>query len=277
MGSPVFLVENFFNVHQFPDHSISADEEPTGTEAWRVGTGRRDTENNKWTPSTANDPANLDADCGRVRAADMLVLDGHNLAGYNFELRGSQDDHTTYETILDLTIPSVCAPGRLEDGVLTEEGAYIRRVDLRAYAYWRLYIDAMGSGLKPVITGAWLGLSYSPEYLNRPADVETNDLHAAETVSEDGWLGRGRATRGQVGTFSIDLSSFTEYDVARYHLNGLFAKGYPMWVVADSDQAERAFCVVRPGKTRMGFQLAQRWSYESARIPYVEHQPSEDR
>jgi len=278
VGSAVFLVENFFNVHQFPDHVIDAAEEPTGTEAWRVGTGRRDTESNKWTPTTANSSTYLDVECNRVRSADMLVMDGHNLAGYDFELHGSNDDHTTHESILDLTIPAVSAPGRLEDGVLTEEGAYVRRVDLpRGYKYWRPYFPAMGADLKPIVTGLWLGLSYSTDDLVRPADVDMTELHAAETMSEHGWLGRGHATRSRVGTFNIDLWGFMKYDLARYHLSTLFGKGYPMWFVPDSDQADRAFCVVRPGGSRVGFQLGQRWSYESAQIPYIEHQPSEDR
>lgn len=277
MGSPVFLVENFFNVHQFPDHAVSAEEEPTGTEGWRVGTGRRDQSLNKWTPNTANSDTYLDVECDRVRAADMLVMDGHNLAGYDFELRGSQDDLITHETILDVTIPAVCAPGRLDDGVLTEEGVYVRRFDLRAYKYWRPFFPAMGAGLKPEIAGLWLGLSYSPEYLNRPADVETTDLHAAETISEAGWLGRGSAVRGQAGTINLELSDFMEYDIARLHLNGLFARGFPMWVLRNDEQADQAFCVVRPGGTRFGFNLGQQWSYESAQIPYIEHEPSEDR
>ena len=281
MGSPVFLVENFFSagtLGQFPDHVVSAEEEPVGNEAWRVATGRRDADLNKWTASTANSDSYLNVVCDRTRAANTLILDGHNLAGYGFELRGSQDNWTTYETILDVTIPSVSAPGDIDDaaGVLTEEGAWVVRFDARAYTYWRVFSNAMGADLLPEIAWAVLGMSYSPDYVDKPVDVETTDLFAGESVSEDGWLGRGDATRAQAGTINITLSSFIEYDLARYHLNGLFAKGYPMWYLQDEAQAERAFAVVRP-KARFGFKYDQQWGYERANIPYIEHQPSETR
>lgn len=278
MASPIFLVENFFNIHQYPTHAISANEEPVGTEGWRVGTGRRDTENNKWTPTTANNDAYLTAVCDRTRAADTIIMDGHNLGGENFRLRGSQDNFGSYDTLMNITIPPVSAPGSIDDpaGVLTEEGVWVKRFDTRAFAYWRPFIAAMGAGLRPEITGLWLGKSYSPGHRNRPADVEATTMFVAETVSEAGWHGRGPITRAQSGVFDIAMADFMEYDIARLHLNGLFAKGNPMWVFDDPYQADRGFCVVRPD-ARMGFFLGQKWGYEVAQIPYTEHQPSEDR
>ena len=56
MPGPRFLAENFWNLDQFPQHTLTAEEATTGNEAWRVGAGRRvgGTIRNYWTPTTAN-------------------------------------------------------------------------------------------------------------------------------------------------------------------------------------------------------------------------------
>lgn len=272
MGSPLFLVENFFNVHQFPDHVIDAEEEPTGYEAWRLGTGRRTPALNKWKSTTANSDTYVDVECDRVRSANVLIIDGHNLAGYDIELRGSMDDHTTDETILDVTIPSVSMPGTLDDGVLTEEGVYARRFDTRSYLYWRPFVDAMGAGLIPEIAGIYLGLAYAPEYLDYPLSRGEHDLFAAEVVSEAGYLGRGIRSQRPGGTRNWRLSGWSEYDLARYHIEHLYGRGYPMWMVDDDEQADRCIPVVRPGNQKVGFVEDRQWPYGRISLPYIEHE-----
>ena len=273
MSRPVFLSENLFNERQFPDHTIDAEEEPTGYEAWRVATGRR-SGIHWWEPTTANSDTYIDVTCDRVRAADLLVIDrGHNLANYDFEIRGSQDDFTTYETVLDTTIPAVSTPGTLDDGVLTEEGVYIRRVDLRGYKYWRPFIPAMGAGLKPKIVGLYLGLSYSPEHLDMPLGVDADTMIVAETQSEAGWLGRGSVTQRREDTINLRLSNFTEYDQARYHIQGLYGAGFPMWYIPDDEQADQAMCIVRPAGGSLGFYRRTDYGYAQASFAYLEHEP----
>ncbi len=247
---PIFLVENFYSKLQFPDHTISAEEEATDNEAFRVANGRRSARD-KWAPTTLNSASYVDAACDRIRAADCIALDrGHNLAGYDIELRGSnQAAFTTYESVLDLTLPTYTAPGDIDDalGVRTEEGAWIKRFDMRAYKYWRLYVDAMGAGLKPNVVGLWLGLSFSPQYLDMPWNEDGADLVVKQAASESGWLGRGVANKVRSGTITLALSSFQEYDTkARYHLQGLYGEGFPMWIVFDEAQADRAVLAELP-------------------------------
>lgn len=273
MSSPVFLAENFYNTHQFVDHTVDAEEEPSGYEAWRVATGRR-SGLQYWTPSTANSDTYVDATCDRTRTANMLILDrGHNLAGYDIELRASQDDFTTYETILDITVPSVSTPGALTDGVLTEEGAYVKQFDARSYTYWRVFVNAMGAGLQPQIVGLWLGLAWSPDYLEMPSAKDADDLIVEETVSESGWVGRGPATQRRSDTIKLKLSSYDEYDEARYHIQGLFGAGYPMWIFHHDDQADQGLCAIRQSGSHLGFARQADWGYEQVQFSYIEHEP----
>ena len=91
--NPVMAVENFCSVgasKQFPDHTLTSNEEATGNEDWRVANGRRGA-SDMWTPTTVNNAAYVNVACDRTRGANFIALDrGHNLAGYGLELRGSQ-------------------------------------------------------------------------------------------------------------------------------------------------------------------------------------------
>jgi len=202
----------------------------------------------------------------------MLIIDGHNLAGYDYELRASQDAFTTTETILNGTIPSVSAPGSVDDGVLTEDGTFVKRFDLGAFTYWRPFINAMGADLLPVITGLWLGLSWSPDYLEMPSARDADDLIVEETESAVGWLGRGPATQRRSDTIRLKLSSFTEHDQARYHIQGLFGAGYPMWFFPHDTQADQGMCVIRPSGSHLGFSRQTDWGYEQVSFAYQEHE-----
>ena len=77
MAGPRFLTENFWNLDQFAGHTLTAEEETTGNEAWRVGTGRRvgGTIRNYWTPTMTNSDTWIECKCDRTRAANMLVID----------------------------------------------------------------------------------------------------------------------------------------------------------------------------------------------------------
>jgi len=274
---PVFLVENFYSTLQFPAHVVSAEEEATDNEAFRVSTGRR-SGRDKWSPTTLNSDTYIDTACDRVRAADCIVLDrGHNLGGYDVELRGSnQAAFTTYETILDITLPTASAPGHIDDalGVRTEEGAWLKRFAPRPYQYWRTFVPAMGASLKPEIVGLWLGLSYSPQYLDMPWNEDGTELVVRQTGNEVGWVGRGVANKVRTGAISLSLSSYQEYEAkARYHLQGLYADGFPMWIIFDEEQADRAVLADMPaGSLRLEYTPGAH-GYRTGQVGWREREP----
>lgn len=278
IGMPVFLVENLFSDVQFSNHTISAEEEPSNNEAFRVATGRRSAQN-MWTSSTANSDTWIKTVCDRVRGADMIAIDrGHNLAGYEILLQGSNDSFTTSEDIFDITMPAVTAPGSIDDtlGVLTEEGAWLRRFSpVRSYESFRLYVPAMGAGLKPQIRGLYVGKSLSPRPYDFPTYDEPFEPMMEVIESEAGWRGVNALTIRRQGTIGLRMRSVIEYDQARYHLVGHFARNRPMWVVFDQYQADRSILVVQNGGFAFGFDGA--WLYRRAlNIPWVEHEPQRD-
>ena len=274
MSRPLFAPENFFNRVQFPLHTVSATEEPTGNEAFRVGTGRRSALNFA-TSTSANALWSLKVACNKLRAADFIAIDrGFNLTSW--ELQGSNDDFTTYETILSVTMPTVTvAPSNLNTapGVLTEEGAWLRRFPTRVYRYWRIYVPAMGTGLRPQITGAYLGLSWEPEFLQAlPFTYGARNLIYTESESDTAWVGSSRPAQRYETDIVLKMESWDEYDLARRHIEqGTWRKRHT-WYVPNQARAERSWLgVAPPGKYR--FEKAKGWGFPVARFPLVEYEP----
>ncbi len=269
MGQPIFLVENLFSTAQFSQHTVQANEEPTGTEAWRVATGRR-SGLDMWTPTTLNADAYLEVQCDRVRGFDMIALDrDHNLEGVTVQLRGSnQSAFTAYETILSITLPSTSAPASITDalGVVTEEGAWVKRFDFRAYRYVRFFVGAMGAGLKPEIVGLWLGLSYRP----RPFDFPWTD-EADEIVTDEDPVTNVR----RVGTQGIRLETDAEYELARYHLQSHFGYRRPTWLCPDETRGDRTMLVRRAPASPLRFEYDGQWLWRRGVLQWVEHEPLE--
>lgn len=276
MDRPVLFGENWFSQAQFPLHTITADEEPAGKEAFRCADGRRSSLDYA-TATTANDPWWLKAACDRTRAANMVALDrGHNLAGKQIKLEFSDDDFGTIQTAVDVVLPSVTATGSLDDalGVRTEEGAWLMRFPTRAAKACRLFVPAMGVGLKPQIVGLWAGLSYSPAHLYRPSAPDTDFLIVEETILSTGWVGRGKPGYRRQGTISLRMQDWFEYELARYHLQFVFGRSRPTWIIHDEDQADRAVLADRPGNTELGLvrERGSNWSYPQGQIAWVERE-----
>jgi hypothetical protein len=268
------LVENLFSVRQFPAHTVTAEEEASGFEVFRLANGRRSAAD-YWTPTTANSDTWAKVACTQVRAANMIVLDrGHNLAGYTAHLQVSSDGFTTYETAFTGVLPSATAPGDVDDalGVRTEEGAWLKRFDLRAGTHWRLYVPAMGASLKPQVVGLWVGLALELEYLDLPYQDDRDDLVGALVESDTGWLGAGRMTQRRTHELRLVVHDHAGYDQVRYHLQGHFGARRPMWLLHDQAQADRAVLVVRPQQS-LGFGFEPGWGYRRGTLTYLEHEP----
>lgn len=284
MGQPCFFVENFFSRRQFPNHvgtgpnNSFGDEETVGAEAYRVADGRR-WPGDRWMPVTANVQHTLTVQCDRVRAATMLALDrGHNLAGKEVLLRCSQDGGTTWETVVDVVLPTVVGPGALDDalGCRTEEGAWLIRFPQRAAPLWQVVVPAMGAGLLPQVVGLWLGQAWAPQDgLRFPTAPDQTEFLVQETVSEAGWRGRNAPglTRADTLNFKTGSQGLYDYELGRYHIQGLFGAGRPMWICYDDHQAHAAVLALRPGNDRLGFARTPDWFYPTASVPWVEHEP----
>ena len=274
-GRPVVFVENFYSVIQFPSHTVAVTENPSANPKERLANARRRAADH-WTMTTANTLANIDVTCDRVRGADCIVLDrGHNLSGEAIKLVGSSDNFTTSEDILDLTIPSVSSPGGLDDplGVISEEGAWLKRFDLRAFKYFRFQIAAMGVGNRPIVVGLQLGLSFESRLYDLPWDDDAGELLGGSSESSIGWRGRALANVRRRGTIGIRLEDAIQYDQARYNILGHARRGRPMWIVYDQNQAANAV-LAQLDEGVHGFRMGRDWwDKRRADVPWVEHEP----
>lgn len=272
MGAPAIFVENLANLRAFPGHTLVADEN-TG-EVFRIADGRRSILD-FWTGLTTNQTRSITVTCDRLRSVNMVALDrGHNLAGKQIQLLASDDGFTTSQTVLDLVLPTVAGPGQLDNslGVRTEEGAWLKRFPTVPAREFRLTIPAMGTGLVPQIVGLWLGLSWATPHPDLPTASGQADVLGEEAASEAGWLGRGALTERRAGGFGIRLATPFDRDVARYHLEGHYRAGRPMWLVEDDELAERSVLALVP-LGPLGIRRELRWFNGEVVVPWVEHQP----
>ncbi len=283
MGQGLFLADNVFNGgfpgSQYPDHVITAEEEATDHEWWRVSNGRR-SPTDYWTSTTANSENSdtwIKVKCNRARGANMVVIDaGHNLAGETVKIEGSDDNFTTIDTIHNDVMPSVSSPGNIDNtlGIVTEEGAWLRRFPLRAHLYYRAFIPAMGANLTPEIVGLWLGLAWETEVAWPPVAENQMELAGQESLSPDLWRGRTGLAIGRTDVMTLKLPSFFAYDQARFHIEGLFAANHPTWILYNTDQADRAV-LAGPRLGRIGFRFGSPtdWGYQQIGLDWVEHEP----
>ena len=279
MAGPRFLVDNIWNLQQYPDHVLTAEEETAGNEVWRVGSGRRvggGVLRNYWTPTTANSDSWIECKCDRTRAADMLVIDrSHNLAGKTVKLEISDDNYTTTTEVFSVVLPTnVYSNSRLSDtpGVKTTEGAFIISFPFHVALYWRVFSSAMGASLKPQIPGCYLGKSFAPTNApSRPWDEEPSKLVYDTIVSSALWTSSSRKAERRESTVSMFMASDVEEDRARYYFRAL--RRSLVWYVPDTDRAERAWLAeAPPGVDSQVFPT--NYARRVITVAMVEHQPS---
>lgn len=273
MGSPLLLNDNFFSIAQYAGHTVDAEEEALGFESWRVATGRR-SQLNRWEATTANSDTWLRVRCGDLRVASMIVLDrGHNLTGKTVRVQASNDNFTSWETLVDTTIPSV--PGGTLDGAygaVTEEGAWLKRFPATPAEDWRVFIPAMGAGLIPKIVGCYLGVTWEPEWTELPYEEDGGDVFATVTEGESGWQGNTRAVLRRSGIMVLPLGDVWKYEEGRRHLEQ-FSRRAPTWLLYDDEQPERAILAIRPPGARVTFAITPEWGYRKGTLPWIEHEP----
>lgn len=275
LQTPVFLVDDLSDtVVQYPNHTVSALSEPSGYEAHRFSAGRRDQYS---TASTANLDWWHKTVFNRVRALDCVALWVHNLAGKAYQLQVSDDDFTTTQTAVSVTIPSSPGTGDIDDanGVLCENGMWLMRFPARMAIAYRHYIVAGGAGFKPQIAGK-VGLSLGLNQFEKPYMPSDAELIVTEQMAESGWIGRGPRRLKRSGSIQVKTRTAFEYDQFRYHFEQRFGGGAPMLIVFDDTQAERAVMATRTGGT-FGFRGVADWpdAYRVGEFGWQEADPAE--
>ena len=276
MSQPLLLIENLFSATQFPGHTVSADEAADDYPASRAGRASR-LASNRWEPTTANAEHWIRVECDQVRYADAIVIDREtNLLGYQVILEGSDDNFvTTAVEIFNGTLPS-SPGGRIDDdlGCVTEELAWLKRFSGDAHRHWRLRIPAMGTDLIPQIGALWLGRAWQ---LAGPPDAPYADdyyqLAFTEVQIDSAWLGASAARSPRRLRMMLRLEDDSEYEQARYHIDGHYRRRRPLWVCWNPEEyAERAALFVpQPGP--LGFNLTVDWPYRMGEITGIEHEP----
>lgn len=265
------LVDNFFNPRIYPTATLSSNENTDLTAL--VGAARRSV-HDAWSPTTLNADAWNKARHGDLHAADMIVLDRTNLTTETVKAQASDDDFTTStQDAFNGALPQYSAAGALTDafGVLTPEGAWLKRFDLRWAHDWRAYYVAMGAGLKPIVPGLWIGLSWSPGFPWRPHAPTRTELVVEETQSDRGWLGRGQGTNRKSGVLHFKFGTMLEAEAADWHVQQI-AAGRPFWVTPDEERGDLSFLAVVP-KEVIGTVLEPGYFYPTLDIPYMELNP----
>jgi hypothetical protein len=269
----IVLADNVFNVDQYPNHTITSSSEAAGFPASRVANGRRSS-TDYWTPNVFNTDAHVQSAGDRPLGVNMIALDrGHNLAGETIEVQFSSDGFGTSED-LSYTIPGVSSPGGSIDdpnGVLTREGVWLKRFDLRATRDQRFFVAALGAGERPIVVGLWMGLAVQLN-VTAPYDDEGEDLIGTLVESELGWQARGSTAQRAAGSLGLILDTLLFREQASYHLHSLFGNGFPMWIVFDTQNATESILALRPDQ-RISFSINTVGDVPRGSLQYQELHP----
>lgn len=279
MGRPVLLVDNLLNPRIYPGHTIAASSTASGTNVLNLSAGRRLRGVNfgGWFASDLNTLAYVGAVMDEPRTFDLLWIDrDHNLAGESISVRLSDDQFTTYDEIGPQTVPSSPTPMQaLYDGdiVMTDEGALLWWLGEQVAHDVRVYIAAMGTGLRPELAGLMIGQSFAPLVPQlKPAEFGNPNLLREITRSPQAQSAGSQVGRYRSGTLHLRADSMEEYQVARYHLEDLYMRGHGMVLIHDDEQAERAlFSLAPPGQ--QGFEVPSDRYHPEMRVLYEEPEP----
>lgn len=268
--SAILFVDNLFSPFAYPDLVLTANEEASDHEAEFFSTLRRE---DAWSPTTFNNDAWLKATHTQVRGFNTVCLWVHNLLGEAYKFQISDDDFTTTQTVIDVTIPLYPGTGDIDDalGVVTEDFMWMKRVSTRYAKYFRHYVPAMGANLKPELAGI-AGVSTAFDR-DRGDLVDANDFQAEQARSHRGVVGQGEADVSRGGSVPVTFPSLFAYEEFRFHLQRYdgTATGTPIpgLLIFDEARAEQAVMVRRP-VGRMGFRQAQAF-YPSGELLFQEH------
>lgn len=275
MGRPLICAENLLSTVYFTGHKLIASSEATSFEISRIARGTL-AQFNKWTPAVFNTEVNFRVEFDRLRAFDFLYLAGHNLDGKTIKIQVTSDQldfSGSFTEIFNAALPSAVAqlPATNATGALTETGAWLKRFSQPiAGRAVRIVIPAMGTDLRPEIRYAMLGLSWQADVPDLPQAPNVSELVAEILRGDTGWEAAGRIGAPRVGEIRLRLRSEWEQSIARYHLEGHFARRRPMVLIWDDEMAQDALLVVRRAGDVSGLTFDRDWGYYTYNLRYVE-------
>lgn len=278
----LLLTENFLAAAaQFPQHTVAASSEASGYPVDKVANERRHVLE-RFEPNNTNTDVTVTATCNLLRAADACVIDREsNHRGYRYQVRLSDDAFATPRTVWDVNpIPSVAGGTPAgASGCVTTEGAWIKTWDADASYGWQLVSKAMGSGLKPLLTGVWIGKSWQPtQYLLRfPLEDQHHVVQYAASTSPYAWQGRGPVAQLRQGTLRLGLPTYDDEAAYEYHIVMRYLTGRPMWVCWQKTSAPwRAMLVTCPPGAAVNWVRDPAFHplYRAVDIPFIEEQPA---
>lgn len=267
MGRPVMLIDNLFNPRIYAAHTLAASTTASGTDVLNLSAGRRLFGINVggWAANSLNTDAHVTATFDRPRAFDLLWIDrDHNLSTESLSVRISDDGFTTYQEIGPLTVPSDPTPYSAlydEQIIRTDEGALLWWLGLQTGYEVRVFVAAMGAGLRPELAGLMLGKTVVPGHAQqKPADYGKPNLR------------RFPLERGRQGELHIIADSMEEYATMRFPLEELYMGGHGMVLIHNDEEAERAVFTKAPDG-QAGFGIPEGQYLPEMRIPFEESEP----
>ena len=279
MARPVMLVDNLLNPRIYGSQTISASSTAAGTDVLNLSAGRRLAGVNVggWFANALNTDAYVEGVFNRQRAFDMLFIDrAHNLDGQSLSVRISDDGFSTFQEIGPLTVPSISTPSsNLYDGqiIRTDEGALVWWLGLQTGFEVRVFIAAMGAGLRPELAGMMIGKTYVPAFAQvKPMDYGQHNLLRVVTRSPQAQSASSEVGRFRSGIMHIRTDSREEYTVARYPLEDLYMAGHGMVLLHNDQETERALFAFAPAG-RSGFSIPVETYWPEWRIPFEEAEP----
>lgn len=279
----ILCAENLLNVVQFPNHTLVASSEASGYTVDRLANGRRQAADH-FEPNNTNTDVTITGTFDQPRGFNFVAIDRNsNHKGYRYQQLGSDDafaSASNTRTIWDVnTIPLI--PGGAIDGsvgCVTDEGAWLKTSSSDAHSYVRVTSKAMGSGLKPQITGLWVANAFVPSNKTSrfPVQEESFDVSFMQSKSPYGFQGRGPIATGRSGVLTLRLTSTFDEPAIRYHVLNLYKRGFPMWICwRKSDAPWRALLATCPPGARLAFEQDADWPwpFKKITIPFEEAEP----
>lgn len=278
-GRAVCLVDNVLNPRIYSGHTLAASSTAAGTNVLNLSSGRRliGVDVNGWFASALNADGYVTATFNRPRAFDLAFVDrGHNLAGQTIRIRVSDDGFTTFEEIGPLIVPAMPTPfSGLYDGqiVRTDEGALLWWLNLHVGHEVRFYVDAMGAGARPELSGLMIGKAFVPTR----AEIKPYEPGSYTLMREVSRSPQAQAVGSEIGRFRsgevrLRMDSWDESATARFPLEDLYLGGHGMVLLHDDQQAERAMFVMHPGGST-GFRVPTGQYLPEIALPYEESEP----
>lgn len=238
---PLILVRNVFDATlQYPGATISASNELTGSEAWRVGNYRRDRD--WWEAATDLGGAGFaawvmsDLGAGALVAGDFAFIDrGHNLWGKTVSAFGSLDNVIFGRQIrVQGVVPANPGLGTgtgdpTTGWAVTEEGALYTLSDTPTATarYWRIQIEGV-TGFKPRIPGIIMGLRHQLVNYSTTYDEDAGERTEDTTQSRYGTVADDRHVSWRKMQLTLSLIGRSEYDTSIRELRRLmFGRNVP--------------------------------------------------